>query len=109
MSGQKSGSAEFGSIGSKYGAKTVTLTTNEMPSHNHGGATGTSNAYNDTAIYSSGGGTNFVPHTWGGAFIGGDPTYQNKTIHSHSISAQGGGLAHNNIQPTMTALLVIKT
>lgn len=109
MSAWKSGSAEFGSVGSKYGAKTHSLSITEMPSHNHNGSTGTSPAYNETAIYSSGGGSNFVVHTWGGAYIGGDPTYQNKTIHSHSIPSQGGGGSHNNVQPTVAALLVIKT
>ncbi|MDH6277535.1 microcystin-dependent protein [Aurantimicrobium minutum] len=80
-----------------------------MPLHNHGGMTSANNAYNDVGIYAPGGGTNFVPHTWAGAFVGGDSSYQAKTIHSHSISVQGGGGAHNNVQPTVAALLVIKT
>jgi microcystin-dependent protein len=35
LSGVKAGSAEFGSVGQAYGAKTVQLSVQEMPSHTH--------------------------------------------------------------------------
>lgn len=107
--GKDSAQTEFDVLGETGGAKTHTLSVSEMPSHNHGGSTGSSVAYSDNLIYAAGGSTNFVPHTWGGAYVGADPAYQNKTSHSHSITAQGGGSAHNNLQPYIVINYIIKT
>lgn len=87
----KSGSAEFGSIGTKYGAKTHTLSIAEIPSHSHAGA-----------WYDGPEGT-VIPNR--ARLVAGVPM----SIDTNRIGATGGGGAHLNVQPTAVALVVIKT
>ena len=104
MSAYKPGSAEFGSIGAKYGAKTHTLTVAESSPHTHQGLPDGNGNYPSALVtnvydkpqfgYYSGtaySGTGGLFNIWG------------------SLSSSGGGGAHNNVQPTVAALLVIKT
>jgi microcystin-dependent protein len=81
-------------VGSTGGAETVTLTTTEMPAHTHGGNTGGPS----TSVFESG-------STWGlstGTGVG-------VTGHTHTISSQGGGGAHNNYHPAAIVAFIIKT
>ncbi len=79
--GYKSGDSNFGTLGGTVGAATVTLSTNEIPSHNHGIIIGQTGSGNPSINSSTG-------HSIGSY----DSTY---------ISNTGGGAAHNNIQPSI--------
>ncbi len=82
--------AEFATLGGKYGAKTHTLSLAELPSHSH--------AQYNTA-------------NSGGSAIRRDYTRDgNGHIYAQGMNTglTGGGAAHNNIQPSIVKLSVIK-
>jgi hypothetical protein len=74
----KSADTEFDTIGETGGAKTHTLTVNEIPSHRH------------TSIANIAGVSSSNQLSYGGA----DANYSN-----YDTSFTGGGKAHNNLQP----------
>jgi microcystin-dependent protein len=88
------GNINIGEIG---GEATHILTIAEMPSHDHGGVTGTPNgsdgAYSSSADTSSGSSYHHANVT---------------SSHTHNISAQGGGSAHNNLPPYYALAYIMK-
>lgn len=85
-------------LGQKSGAETVTLTTNQIPSHNHSleGSRGTADSNNPTNNYLG------VPSS---------PIYENNppnvTMGGASIANTGGGQSHNNMQPFQVVNFII--
>ena len=124
LTGFKSGSAEFGSIGNTYGAKTHTMTLAELASHDHGGVTWSGGAHEHEVEGPSGhslgtnfgGGTLYRTFSFSPSAVNSNSGYgargffaTSAGLHGHGISGQGSSQAFNVIQPTRAALLVIKT
>lgn len=103
------------------GVETHTLSLAEIPSHNHGGVTGTANSNTSHGHSMS---TTLGVMQYGFANIGGgyqgalagtqpySHTYSaasTNTDHTHSINAAGSGSSHNNMQPSIALKFIIKT
>lgn len=100
--------ADYNAIGNTGGEKEVTLTVNQMPSHNHGGTTSTNGAHTHSYDWEN---------TLGVGSEGaenGESSFTTKTTssagnHNHTISSQGGGQAHENRPPYYTLAYIIYT
>lgn len=96
--GRDTSDVQFDGMGETGGAKTHTLTATEMPAHDHGGRVGGTS--NGDYIGLQGGGQG----GWGLAQDG-----ANNNIYRMTIPSQGGGAAHNNLQPYVVLNYIIKT
>ena len=121
MVGLSSTDADFDTLGGKYGSKTHTLTTAQMPVHTHiqNAHTHIQNGHNHSTSYQTDGensplGGNYnivtdyrVPTGAGNKITIGNttPTNQNTTPTNQNA---GSGSAHNNVQPGQVSNFIIK-
>lgn len=93
-------------LGASGGAETHTLTTAQMPAHNHFVAANVSTSSGSPSL------SNSQQIVWSNS-TGGSGTYNlNGTSTAATIgltSSTGGGAAHNNVQPTIILNYIIKT
>ena len=109
--GRDSSQTEFDNLGETGGTKTHTLTTSEIPSHNHSGSTTTDGSHTHT--YSDFPNSNQDLEQGNYTFRRAPQTANTGAAgdHSHTLSIgnTGGGGAHNNLQPYLVVYWIIKT
>lgn len=109
---RSSSDSEFDDLGETGGETTHTLTTTEIPSHEHNfsgqtiswGAAGSGNVY----FRENGGDNDSVYAVGGGVPSGSSIMYTTSGTGWTTTNYAGGGAAHNNLQPYIVALRVIK-
>lgn len=90
------------------GAESVTLSVSEMPAHDHGGVTGsTTPNYTSLVAGAPGGFPQLSTANYNGNVAGATQSLLGSS-HTHTISSQGGGQAHNNMQPFIALNYIIK-
>jgi len=106
--------AEFNAVEKEGGAKTHTLSINEIPSHSHGitgnGAhTHTYTGFIQCAVSSSQTYTAIAHKRYDGDGASTPASMNSSGGHSHSISNNGGSGSHNNLQPYITCYMWKRT
>jgi microcystin-dependent protein len=104
---------EFDTLGEIGGAKSVTLTTAQMPSHTHTGTTSTTGSHQHYVENRRNPTTGDFPvfESWGGGSNTRNHLTNPAGNHSHTFTtdATGDGGSHNNLQPYIVLNYIIKT
>lgn len=97
--------------GSTGGEASHTLTTAEMPSHNHSGSTASAGSHTHYFSYASGWGQGADGYIRMHEGTGKTKTTSSSGSHSHTVSidSAGGGSAHNNMQPYLSVYMWKRT
>lgn len=102
------GGETLGTLGATLGVKEVGISIAQMPAHNHGGSTNTtgnhSHVYQRQRTIFKSSGTDKVTANEETD----DANTSSAGSHSHTISSQGGGDAHPNVQPSVLTTYYIK-
>ena len=115
--GAPSGTAQTARTrGQWLGEETHQLTTTNMPSHSHNGATANAGSHTHTfskevLTYVGSGGNRYDPYpgtVWAGSPAAG-LTLSTQADHSHTITANGGDGRHATIPPVVVLNYIIKT
>ena len=110
-------------LGAVGGAETHTITLAQMPAHDHGAVTGSNGAHSHFVVKDASGtaaltasnylvdfadyGTN-QDYTLAGGVTAADVGLTSAAAaHTHSVTSQGSGTAHNNVQPTIVLNKII--
>jgi hypothetical protein len=110
--GVDSTDTDFDTAEATGGEKTHTLTESEMPSHNHNGSASTDGSHtHDIKIYANGSDDYTRPGVRDNHDYKGTMASNPAGSHSHTITIgnTGGGSAHNNLQPYITAYIWKRT
>jgi len=128
-SGQGGGGLTNRGVGSTGGVETVTLTVDQIPSHNHGGLTTSDNSTNNGSHeHTVTGTTNMLSYDgfmliYNGAQIDVHTNSHNRSFsiplsngkasstgsaHDHKISSQGGSSSHENMPPFYVLAFIMR-
>jgi microcystin-dependent protein len=107
--GLDSAQTEFDALGETGGAKTHTLSVAEMPAHDHGGVSGSGSIQLTYSLVAAASNPVSNANTVRGNTSSPVTNTAAGSLHDHSIASQGGGGAHNNLQPYIVLNHIIKT
>lgn len=109
--GQKDADTDFGDVADSGGEKVVTLTIDQIPTHNHAGSTSTDGAHTHQMRNAGTTGGGYGLRDALNATSTGMLNTGSSGSHSHSVTTEnkGGGQSHNNLPPFGVVLKVIKS